>query len=1765
MTATTTSRVNIYGPDNKLIINLPITPGCRRRVQLMTEDSITVRFSDPRKLQFPVGSRIGDFYITGEQQEKYNAVTGGYDYELKFDAYYWLWANKLLFYAMPGVTDAPKETSFRLTATIETHAQVICNALDALGFRYKGSPFGVEPDKDFSTEVKYISYADMSVLGGIQAIAEAYGCEWWVKGNKIHFGRCSDKGEYELTVGDNVASITSDSRETQANRLIVFGSDRNLPADYRRSGSSDSAGGVVVRRLMLPEGKRWLQTADVIPENEIVEKEVVLEDVYPRTALTVTDVDVYEVTDKEGKTHTYYRIKYGDAFPFSQSYKLPDTDEFHVVFESGLLNGMDFTVKFNPLGVAEKLDGNVWNPEAQMFEIVAAEDYGRTLPDTMLHPECGDSFSLYGWDTSKMNSLGLVAKAEAKLLDEGMKLLEEYRKDLHTYTCPMMWDWCKAQADSGNSPSLGSVVNLHFVPGDAGRKSRIIGYEHDLDIEYSNVTYICGEKVSVSRLKTLEGKVEGLVHDGSRLRVQNSLDFLSKRHSDRTPYALGVGGLLTAENGAQGAGYISGMGGSSWGVDPVGNMSVESINVRSFMRVMELIVNRQRIEDADSMLTEGDTIESVEELTGAAGTLRSFKLRLREEWEGYRTAQVVNNVLRGVYNDIAGKLGNTQEPQPLNGVTYATSWMKVTKVEAERNEITVTLYADADCPAAVNFAPVPGMKVARWGNSGTDRSRQRLIYLSSTEGRIVMRDQVTKPIVDDRNLAVCLGTVPEFLVNAESGVSAGDYALYVKTLVAERIVKRPYSGLPEPELRYRGPYDPSARYYDGTELREETGDYERSIVSDRSGRWACNKASGTDAEGNVVNTAPSPDSTAWTLIEAAIKGDKGDRGEPGANGTNGKDGRNGADYSPNLLAGTLAMDGVGYGTDYQGTNHRSSSVSDGVRTFSQLCDYVGRMGSWMFLTALVDGGTVEDVFAAGREVTVSLECRSTAPFRMYLSTRSTAGGTNHGAVPNTVFAADASWHRVQATGVCTTQAGDDRLLFGINLLGNSPAGSWLEFRKVCVSAGRQGQWVPAASEMEGKDGEDAVSIQVSPQTLLCNEGETTTVNVYVDLYHGTRRVAYGDVNDGNFGCSLLVAGASNGWLLQNKVRWNGFGTTADGRFHYTILVTSRATGVDLEVPFTVNYGGKSYPQAFTVRTVPRGPQGHVGAYVPPPRPYSDYADGYVFLDGKTDVTVGGVTHPGRERVDVVLVWDSAGNHYVPWTCVKSHALDRSLTPSSSGWGTYWESDGGTWTQIATQVLLAQNAYIDLLSSRGIRVYDSGGNIVGALSSAQDTKVAGDIFLPFWLGGVMNQDGTFATNPNFGIGADGTIYCGGFNTGRRIRISGADKRMQVFDNSGREVVTIEGTAHPVSEIVEGLEESFRTKAQLTPETWTIGTGYAGDTRTVTVELGEMTIPAGGGRYETAIEAVLSAQTCTYLRNSLPGATGGTVNTYGHITSTARVELGIYDKDGKRVAHSEAQLSGTVDASDKLVGIVPYELRRRVLVAQDLTAGKYKVKAVYSLTKSSATSFQGAQVYAVSSAANVPASYHRFTPASDGQRSMLGSDGLVVSKSPLHFMRTGMVTDIGFVAEAQSEGFGMRVTPHGLQTRTGGNPWQSAPVTLCAGKINMHYATWEVYGADCCVSASGKAPQLAHTTDGDLEIMDIPGLAAGPENMFDPRNLVVQVTLAEPETESVHPMTVSARYDRNRGGVLITCRDTGWGKTSWTNIWVEVRLFPYAVRG
>ncbi len=356
----------------------------------------------------------------------------------------------------------------------------------------------------------------------------------------------------------------------------------------------------------------------------------------------------------------------------------------------------------------------------------------------------------------------------------------------------------------------------------------------------------------MKRLDSIEKKIKGLAKSGRKVQIQNSLDLLSKRYSDRTPYKL------SADQGFEAGNFLEGLTGAR--IDGQGNAEVARIKVREFAQFAELIVNRQTTIEGDQLYSEGDTIEEV--IPNADGT---YTLRLHAEWDGYTTGQFANNVCRGIYNDItkgSGFGGQGSGVTHLHNATYYTSWFRVLTVNPAANTIDVVLYADDEVPAGKNFPPMAMMKFARWGNSGAADNadfamRQSVILISSTEGRIMQLVNVTKPIIDIGNVAFIQGKLPEIITDRDARLSPGEIALYVKTIVAQQNITMSHLMRPTPTLVFVGPYDPDGEYLSGDTYDEESGIYPRHIVEQNGCQWVCSK-SGTKQE-------PSYTSTDWTF------------------------------------------------------------------------------------------------------------------------------------------------------------------------------------------------------------------------------------------------------------------------------------------------------------------------------------------------------------------------------------------------------------------------------------------------------------------------------------------------------------------------------------------------------------------------------------------------------------------------------------------------------------------------------------------------------------------------------------------------------------------------------------------------------------------------------------------------------------------------------------------------------------------------------------
>lgn len=306
--------------------------------------------------------------------------------------------------------------------------------------------------------------------------------------------------------------------------------------------------------------------------------------------------------------------------------------------------------------------------------------------------------------------------------------------------------------------------------------------------------------------------------------------------------AIKVLGLASFGGGAEFGEFIKSLyAGKGAGIDANGNAEFESVRVRSYFECLELIVNRLSAIEGDQILTEADTIESVDDLGN-----NCYGLHLRSKWDGYFTAQRENNVLKGIINTLAAGSG-----------LYYTCWMRVNSVNTANNYIEVTAYPDEDTPAGTNYPPCTDMKIARWGNQ-TDKTRQSCIYLSSTEGRIVRLTGVTKPIIEPENYGATFGTLPEFLRSMDLPIVDGQDYVYARGLIVQDIIRIDYKGKPISEVIDRGPWAAGAAYYCEA-LNPETGIYEISDVWYMGCKWRCAKTGTT--------TAPAWNNTDWAMVE----------------------------------------------------------------------------------------------------------------------------------------------------------------------------------------------------------------------------------------------------------------------------------------------------------------------------------------------------------------------------------------------------------------------------------------------------------------------------------------------------------------------------------------------------------------------------------------------------------------------------------------------------------------------------------------------------------------------------------------------------------------------------------------------------------------------------------------------------------------------------------------------------------------------------------
>lgn len=635
-----------------------INNGAKGKFTLMKEDYIILPFSAAKPIPFKLGDyvdmsgvldesmggKLAKIYeITDIQKPTYNTSTGGYDYELQMNAYYWKWKNKVFKYTPEH---AASEASWSLTAALDVQLGVFLRNLKALGYTYRGEDFTFSIDDTVENKALAMAYDNMNLLDALFSMAgeDKWNCDCWITDNVIHFGRCEFGDAVKIERGVEASSITrSESQGTYATRIYAFGSTKNIPTNYRPTDEQAVVNGVVQKRLMLPADTPYIDAYEGMSQEEAIEDVVVFDDVYPRRVGTLSDVHTRteEVENEDGtkETVTYYRYK-DTGLEFKEEYIIEGQD-LKIKFQSGKLNGMEFGVIFNPKPKDDTRGEQLW-------EVVRNENYGRPLPDDIMYPEDGDEYILSGFDIQLVSDQ-YIPEAEQELKEKAQKYADKVKKDDGTYLTTLRSSWVKKDLVS-RTFEFGQRVNLvDDAFFENGRISRVLGWEMNLDIPWDSPVYTIGESMPYSRIGEIEDKVDSLTYKGQTytggaggvylIKVNDSTaasdsnafsalrsikEFISKQREDSAQEKIhflkgaDFGHYNTGESGATVDGdgnaewltavvrellrsvrFVDGMTGEGWklwmdALTGLSNLTIDKVTIRQTLVALELLIQKVR-------------------------------------------------------------------------------------------------------------------------------------------------------------------------------------------------------------------------------------------------------------------------------------------------------------------------------------------------------------------------------------------------------------------------------------------------------------------------------------------------------------------------------------------------------------------------------------------------------------------------------------------------------------------------------------------------------------------------------------------------------------------------------------------------------------------------------------------------------------------------------------------------------------------------------------------------------------------------------------------------------------------------------------------------------------------------------------------------------------------------------------------------------------------------------------------------------------------
>lgn len=259
----------------------------------------------------------------------------------------------------------------------------------------------------------------------------------------------------------------------------------------------------------------------------------------------------------------------------------------------------------------------------------------------------------------------------------------------------------------------------------------ILGTEYELS---SNpVELIQGEVDSIRR------QIGAISNVSQIVRKVGDSRYIRKDISDRTPYSIGIGGMLevardihtngktTSDSGVQfGQSYAPGLSGVGGFIDGKGNGELESLSLRRWLEVPELRYNRATIMQSVQWATPGGGIVKSVTASGDSGVV-TLKLE-----DGELPNVAVDDICMGIFHSYDSSANATSDSDDGKGnfafAGFATVYFRITSVTNDSFSYTLR--------PGYHIHPSEAMHFACYGNF-TDNTRQGSRYETSSYIRLL--------------------------------------------------------------------------------------------------------------------------------------------------------------------------------------------------------------------------------------------------------------------------------------------------------------------------------------------------------------------------------------------------------------------------------------------------------------------------------------------------------------------------------------------------------------------------------------------------------------------------------------------------------------------------------------------------------------------------------------------------------------------------------------------------------------------------------------------------------------------------------------------------------------------------------------------------------------------------------------------------------------------------------------------------------------------